>query len=49
MNKKPVSKTVWVKPKIESHELKLHALLGENGWMDKNLSVNPVIAYSGTG
>jgi len=26
----------WVKPKIIAHELKLHSLLGENGWLGNN-------------
>lgn len=29
-------KQVWVKPKIISHELKLHSLLGENGWLNNS-------------
>lgn len=30
------TKQTWVKPKIIAHELKLHSLLGENGWLNNN-------------
>lgn len=26
----------WIKPKIVAHELKLHSLLGENGWLNNS-------------
>lgn len=38
------SKQVWIKPEIKAKELKLHTLLGENGWLNGSFSVKPVLA-----
>lgn len=38
------SKQVWIKPEIKANELKLHTLLGENGWLNQSFSVKPAYA-----
>jgi len=38
------TKQTWVKPKVTVHELKLHSLLGENGWLN-NSKTRGVVAW----
>ena len=39
------SKQVWIKPTIKVKELKLHTLLGENGWLNNSNLSNKNLAY----